>query len=53
METKRLIEHLPKISVETSTTLPVSALVNHVPSPTLDMPLSVKKKVCGETGNAS
>lgn len=53
METKRLIEHLPKISVETSTTLPVSVLVNHVPSPTLAMPLSVKKKVCGETGNAS
>lgn len=53
METKGLSGHLPKISAETSTTSPVSALVNHVPSPTLDMLLSVKKKVCGERGNTA
>lgn len=53
MGAKELLGHLPKISVETSTISPVSALVNHVPSPILDMLLSVKKKVCGEMRNAA
>lgn len=53
MGAKGLLGHLPKISVETSTISPVSAPVNHVPSPILDMLLSVKKKVCGEMSNAA